>query len=55
MAETQLGKQQNEYLEPVEGSFFDLSAKDIDGNDYSFQDLKDKRVKAVVVMNSASE
>lgn len=31
-----------EALTPVSKSFFDLSAKDIDGNEYKFSDMKGK-------------
>ena len=42
-----------ERLQPVNKTFFELSAKDNNGNMFSFESLKSK--KAIIVFNSASE
>jgi len=39
--------------QPVNKTFFELSAKDNNGNMFSFESLKSK--KAIIVFNSASE
>lgn len=43
-----------EYLKSNADGFFELKAKDIDGNDFSFNELKNVDNKAFLIVNVAS-